>query len=81
MTTSFAWQIGPSCATEIPPIEIETSVSSSRWLIYWYGELTLRPPAAAWEALLRLHHRSDEFGTVAGDGGSNTVCVGIRYRF
>ena len=81
VATSFAWGIGPSYATEIPPIEIETSGSSSRWLIYWYGELTLGPPAARWEALLRLHHRSDGFGTVAEDGGSNAVCAGIRYRF
>jgi hypothetical protein len=81
VATSFAWGIGPSYATEIPPIEIETSGSSSRWLIYWYGELTLGPPAAAWEALLRLHHRSDGFGTAAEDGGSNAVCAGIRYRF
>jgi hypothetical protein len=81
VATSFAWGIGPSYATEIPPIEIETSGSSSQWLIYWYGELTLGLPAAAWEALLRLHHRSDGFGTVAEDGGSNTVCGGIRYRF
>lgn len=81
VATSFAWGIGPSYATEIPPIEIETSGSSSRWLIYWYGELTLGPPAAGWEALLRLHHRSDGFGTVAEDGGSNAVCGGIRYRF
>ena len=81
VATSFAWGIGPSYATEIPPIEIETSDSSSRWLIYWYGELTLGPPAAGWEVMLRLHHRSDGFGTVAEDGGSNAVCGGIRYRF
>ena len=81
VATSFACGIGPSYATEIPPIEIETNDSSSRWLIYWYGELTLGPPAAGWEALLRLHHRSDGFGTVAEDGGSNAVCAGIRYRF
>ena len=30
VATSFAWGIGPSYATEIPPIEIETSGSSSR---------------------------------------------------
>ena len=81
MATSFAWGIGPSYATEIPPIEIETNDSSSRWLIYWYGELTLGPPAAGWEVMLRLHHRSDGYGTVADDGGSNAVCAGLRYRF
>lgn len=81
VATSFAWGIGPSYASEIPPVELETNDSSSRWLVYWFGELTLGPPGAAWEALLRLHHRSDSFGLVAEDGGSNAVCGGIRYRF
>lgn len=81
VATSFAWGIGPSYATEIPPIELETNDSSNRWLIYWYSELTLGPPAAGWEVMLRLHHRSDGYGTVADDGGSNAVCAGLRYRF
>lgn len=81
LATSLAWGIGPSYATEIPAVELETNDASSHWLIYWYGELTLGPPAANWEVLMRLHHRSDGFGTVAEDGGSNTLCAGIRYRF
>ena len=81
VATSLAWGIGPSYATEIPPIEIETNDSSSRWLIHWYSELTLGPPAAGWEVMLRLHHRSDGYGTVADDGGSNALCAGLRYRF
>jgi len=81
LATSFAWGIGPSYATEVPAVEMETNESSNRWLIYWFGELTLGPPTANWEALMRLHHRSDGFGTVADDGGSNALCAGIRYRF
>lgn len=81
LSTSFAWGIGPSYATQIPEIEIETNDESSRWLIYWFGELTFGPPTAAWETLLRLHHRSDGFGTMAEDGGSNAVCAGLRYYF
>ena len=81
LATSFAWGIGPSYATEVPAVEMETNESSSQWLIYWFGELTLGPPTANWEALMRLHHRSDGFGTVADDGGSNALCAGIRYRF
>lgn len=81
VATSLAWGIGPSYATEVPPVERETNDSSSRWLIYWFGELTLGPPAADWELLLRLHHRSDGFGTVADDGGSNALCAGVRCRF
>jgi hypothetical protein len=30
---------------------------------------------------MRLHHRSDGFGLVAEDGGSNALCAGVRYRF
>ena len=81
VATSFAWGIGPSYATEVPPVELETNASSSHWLIYWYGELTFAPPAANWELMLRLHHRSDAFGLVADDGGSNAVCSGLRYHF
>lgn len=81
LATSFAWGIGPSYATQIPEIEIETSGQSSRWLIHWFGELAFGPPTASWETLLRLHHRSDGFGTVAEDGGSNAICAGVRYYF
>ena len=81
LATSLAWGIGPSYATRVPEIELETNDDSSRWLIYWFGELTLGPPSAAWEVLMRLHHRSDAFGIVADDGGSNALCAGIRYRF
>lgn len=82
LATSLAWGIGPSYATRVPEIELETNDgSSSQWLIYWFGELTLGPPTAGWEILLRLHHRSDGFGFVADDGGSNAVCAGLRYRF
>ena len=81
MATRLSWGIGPSYATELPAVELETNGSRTRWLIYWYGELTRGPPAAGWEQLLRLHHRSDGFGLVAGDGGSNALCAGVRCRF
>ncbi|WP_155303912.1 hypothetical protein [Desulfosarcina widdelii] len=81
LANTIAWGIGPSYATEVPYVELETNDGSSRWLIYWYGELTFAPPVASWELLLRLHHRSDGFGSVAEDGGSNAVCTGLRYRF
>lgn len=81
LATSIAWGIGPSYATEVPPIELETNDSSNNWLIYWFAEITLGPPTANWEFLMRLHHRSDGFGLVADDGGSNAFCAGIRYLF
>lgn len=81
VATSFAWGIGPSYATELPPIELEINGSTKRWLVYWYAELTFGPPKKSWEVLMRLHHRSDAFGLVADEGGSNTVCLGVRHRF
>ena len=81
LATSVAWGIGPSYATRVPEIELETNDDSSRWLIYWFGEMTLGPPTANWEVMLRLHHRSDGFGSVADEGGSNTLGAGVRYRF
>jgi hypothetical protein len=81
LATSFAWGIGPSYATRVPEIEVETRGDSSHWLIYWFGELSLGLPTARWEVLIRLHHRSDGFGAVADDGGSNALCAGMRYRF
>jgi hypothetical protein len=62
--TSFAWGIGPSYATREPEVEIDISDETSQWLIYWYGEVTFGPPAASWEVLFRLHHRSGGFGLV-----------------
>lgn len=81
LATSFAWGIGPSYATRVPEIEVEISGDSSHWLIHWFGELAFGPPTARWEVLTRLQHRSDGFGSVADNGGSNALCVGLRYRF
>lgn len=33
LDTSFAWGIGPSYATEVSPIKLETNDSSDQWLI------------------------------------------------
>jgi hypothetical protein len=81
LATTIAWGIGSSYATQVPKVELETNYSSNKWLIYWFLELTFGPPTKNWEVLMRLHHRSDGFGLVAEDGGSNAVCTGLRYRF
>jgi hypothetical protein len=31
--------------------------------------------------IIRIHHRSGVWGLVAGKGGSNTPCIGLKYRF
>jgi hypothetical protein len=81
--TSLAYGLGPSYASEEPEEEIKLNNSTQKFLVYWFGELTLGPPASSWAASLRIHHRSGAFGLVEekGRGGSNTVAIGVKYRF
>jgi hypothetical protein len=83
VSTSLAFGLGPSYATDEPEGEIERHDETQRFLIYWFGELALGPPASSWAWVVRLHHRSGAFGLVAdqGDGGSNTLAAGLKYRF
>ena len=83
VATSFAFGIGPSWATDEPEGEIERHDETQQFLVYWFGELALGPPASSWAWVFRLHHRSGAFGLVAdqGDGGSNTLAAGLKYRF
>jgi len=83
VATSLAYGLGPSFASEKPEAEIDVNDSTHKFLVYWYGEIALGPPGSNWEGVLRIHHRSGAFGLVAdrGDGGSNTLCIGLKYRF
>lgn len=79
--TSFAFGIGPSYATRVPPLEEVLNDSSQQWLIHWFGELTFGPPQKNWSVALRLHHRSCGFGFVGDHGGLNILAAGIKYRW
>lgn len=83
LDTSAAFGIGPSWATEEPEIEIENDGETDRFLVYWMTELAVAPfprhPEV--EIITRIHHRSDAFGLVADDGGSNALAIGFKYRF
>jgi len=81
VATSFAFGIGPSYATEVPPLEEVINESSQQWLIHWFGELTFGPPKKNWSVALRLHHRSCGFGFVGDHGGLNILTAGIKYRW
>ncbi len=83
VATSLAYGIGPSYAATEPEEEIELNDSTKKFLVYWFGELTLGPPKSNWAASFRIHHRSGAFGLVEeqGRGGSNTVAAGLKYRF
>lgn len=79
--TSFAFGLGPSYASEVPPVEVERSGTSQRWHAYWFAELEFGPPRSAWSGLLRLHHRSDAFGLIPDGSASNVLAIGLRRRF
>ncbi|MEF8792388.1 hypothetical protein [Thiohalorhabdus sp.] len=82
--TSVAFGLGPSWASEQPPLErqITDNGDTAQWLVYWYLEGTVGHRSwGPWSAVLRLHHRSGAFGLVAAEGGSNVPTLGVRRRF
>ena len=83
LETSAAFGLGPSYATEKPEIEIENDSETARFMVYWVVELAIAPfkSQPQLELITRIHHRSDAFGLVADDGGSNALAVGFKYRF
>ena len=51
-------------------------------MIYWMLELALGLPDYPRVALItRIHHRSDAFGLIADEGGSNALAFGLKWRF
>ena len=79
--TSLAFGIGPSYASEKPKVEVANEGDSQRWLVYWMAEIEVGPPDKDWSAIFRLHHRSEAFGLIADEGGSNSIVIGFKQRF
>jgi hypothetical protein len=82
LDTSVAFGLGPSYATDKPEIEIANDGDTARFLIYWMFELAVGLPDYPRVALItRIHHRSNAFGWVADNGGSNVLALGLKWRF
>jgi len=82
LDTSVAFGLGPSYATDTPEIEIQNDGDTARLLIYWMFELAVGLPDYPRLALItRIHHRSNAFGWVADNGGSNALALGLKWRF
>ncbi len=83
VSTSLAYGLGPSYATKEPAAEIDEHDSTKKFLVYWFGEIAFGPPDSNWAGVFRIHHRSGAFGLIAdrGEGGSNTLGLGLKYRF
>ena len=79
--TSLAFGIGPSYASSIPKAEVANRGNSHRLMVYWKLEAEFTPPGMGWSAIFVLHHRSGAFNTIADEGGSNTMVIGLRRRF
>jgi hypothetical protein len=78
--TSIAVGEGMSYATETPKVELEDDENAGNWLNYLLFEFTFGlPDIPQWSLVYRIHHRSSAWGTV-GAGGSNFMCVGVKYR-
>ncbi len=78
---AVAFGIGPSYATRPPGLEERRGDGDvSQTLIYWHLELE-RGLSADSSLFLRLHHRSDGFGTIGPGGSSNGLVIGLRRGF
>ena len=77
LDTSLAFGLGPSFATKKPVV-----LSEGQNLVYWMIELALALPEHPRTAFItRIHHRSNAFGLVGDEGGSNALAFGLKYRF
>jgi hypothetical protein len=86
--SSFAFGNGLSQATGIPKIEEIHLSRTSQLLYHFFLEFSLpfhwdeSSGLSDWEALFRIHHRSGAFGLFNEVvGGSDFLCLGVRYRF
>jgi len=80
--TGLAFGIGPSYATDEPQVELDNNDETSKFLIYWMMELALGLPDHPRTAfILRLHHRSNAWGLIHKDGGSNGIGIGMKFRY
>lgn len=78
---SFAFGIGPSYATDLPEVEIRNDGATRHSLIYWMIDARFDLPQAGDQLFLRLHHRSDAFGLLQPEAGSNAIVLGYRWSF
>lgn len=77
---SLAYGLGLSWTSEVPAVEVDRKGESQQMLAYWFIELEFASRART-RPFVRLHHRSDAFGTFEADTGSNALLLGLRREF
>lgn len=78
---SLAFGLGFSYASEIPRYELESDGESNRFMIYWSAEAEFGKPDAEFAPFIKVHHRSNAFGLIEEEAGSNAIALGLRRRF
>lgn len=83
LLTTFGAAEGVSYATHVPWVEKRYNHDCARFLNYLMFELTFAlPQYPQFQIVARIHHRSGGYGLYgAGNTGSNTAGVGVRYYF
>lgn len=83
LNTDFAAGVGVSYATELPEFEVANHDEAAQFLAYILLELEFRPRSwKDWSVVLRSHHRSGAYELINNvRGASNSLGVGIKYRF
>jgi len=81
LDTSLAYGIGPSFASTTPEYERIRKGESDPVMLFWHIEAAFGLPGSRWSTIFRLHHRSTGYGMFADEGGSNILCLGLRYEF
>jgi hypothetical protein len=78
---SLSFGLGFSYASEIPLQELIRDGESNRFMIYWSAEAEFGPADATVSPFIKLHHRSNAFGLIEEESGSNSIALGLRRRF
>lgn len=78
---SVSFGLGLSYASEVPVEEVIDDGVSNRFMVYWSAEAEFGRTDSTYTPFIKLHHRSNAFGLIEEDAGSNTLAVGLRRRF
>jgi hypothetical protein len=78
---SVSFGLGLSYASEVPVEEVIDDGESNRFMVYWAAEAEFGRTDSKYTPFIKLHHRSNAFGLIDEDAGSNTLALGLRRRF
>ena len=80
VNSSLAMGIGLSYALSPPQVEIDVLSRSNSLLMHLVFEFAA-DINSKWKGIFRIHHRSGAYGLFNGVvGGSDFLCLGVRYR-